>query len=416
MRLLWILPVFWALFLPGSARSDEGQDGGFQPRQEISEPEALDPAEFQPIQPLGTFQPTDIGDSSNPQQQAPGALAPAVDAEPIRQDADSGADDVPSQTVAPAQFQSPSAPKAKSPEPKTTVVPAANAPAFQPVTPGNQSTPPSQPALVEPQNLAQSLYQQSAAPPPTGAIEGVATTLQEALTRRTDPARFAEFVTKYWRLSQSLASYHDALQGGVELVQLPTPRAPYQQALLQRARTAAEAEVRQARLGAIASQWELAEQMTGEAVLPLPTDVPLTAAYKSKFEAVFAGRAAPVGARRLDATFGPRLAVVEGRAAAVVAAENAFAAAADSYANGQIDLAAALGEHSRLQSARREFLQSVYEYNVDIAEYAWLAAGPNRTPETIAGMLVERKKPAGEPASTNLAAPAAKNVVQKPQR
>jgi hypothetical protein len=246
-------------------------------------------------------------------------------------------------------------------------------------------------------------------------MEGVAMNLQEALTRRTDPARYAEFVKSYWKLAQSLASYHDTLQGGVELAQIPAPRVPYQQALLQRARAAAEAEVRQARLDAIASQWELSDQMSGEPVLPLPTDMPLVAAYKSKFEAVFSGRTAPVGARRLDAAFAPRLALIEGRAAAVVAAENAFAAAADSYANGQIDIATALGEHARLQSARREFLESVYEYNASIADYAWLAAGPNRTPETIAGMLVERRKPAVESAAS-LAAPAPKNVVQKPGR
>jgi hypothetical protein len=236
-------------------------------------------------------------------------------------------------------------------------------------------------------------------------------TLEQALSQRADPARYAEFVKGYWKLSQSLGSYHDALQSGVELTQLPAPRAPHLQASLQSARADAEAEIRQAKLTAVTSQWELSEQMSGEAALPLASDLPLMAAYKSKFEAVFAGRTYPVGARRLDATFGARLALLEGRAQAVVAAENAFAAAADAYRSGQSDLAVVLGEHAGLQAARREFLTSVYDYNAAIADYAWLAAGPNRSPETIAGMLVERRK---EP-QANVAGSAKQNVVQKPR-
>jgi hypothetical protein len=216
-------------------------------------------------------------------------------------------------------------------------------------------------------------------------------TLQQALTRRTDPTRYAEFVKVYWRLSQLLAVYHDALQGAAELAQLPQPRVAYQQALLQAAGAAAEAEVRQARLLALTSQGELADHMAGTAA-PLPQDTPLTGAYKSKFEAVFAGRTPPAGARRLHETFDARLAVIEARAASVVAAENAFAAVANAYANGQLTVSDVLREHARLQADRREFLRSVYDYNAAIAEYAYLAAGPNRTPEIIASMLVERKK------------------------
>jgi hypothetical protein len=401
MRISWIFPVFGALLLAAAAAGDETQEGGFQPVE--GEAPAVNSSEFQPRQPLGAFQPTDIADPQ-PEPEPPGALSPAPDATPLRDKPAPLSAEEPSQTVAPAQFQSPLQPKTKT-EPKTTIVPAASAPAFQ-TPPGNQSPP----AAGEPQNLPQSLYQQSLVAPPTGAVEGTAMTLEETLTRRIDPSRYAEFVKSYWGVSQSVARYHDALQSNVELAQIPSPRAPYQQALLQAARASAEAEVRQAKLAAVTSQWELAEQMSGDAPLPLPSDVPLTAAYKSKFEAVFAGRTPPQGARGLDATFAPRLALIEGRAAAVVAAENAFAAGADAYAKGQVDISAALAEHARLQSARREFLASVYDYNVAIADYAWLAAGPNRAPETIAGMLVERRKES--PAS--IAGPAKQNVVQKP--
>jgi hypothetical protein len=264
-----------------------------------------------------------------------------------------------------------------------------------------------QPPAAEPQSLAQSLYQQSLAPPPSGAIQGTAITLQQALARRTDPLRYAEFVKSYWKLSQALANYHDAIQGAAELARVPQPRAPFQQALLQADRATAEAEVRQSRLEAMTAQAELAEQMTGGTAPPLPQDVPLTAAYKSKFEAVFAGRVPPPGARKLHEAFEPRLAVVEARAAAVVSVENAFAAVADAYTNGQADPAIAFQEHAHLRAARREFLQSVYDYNAGIADYAWLAAGPNRTPDTIASMLVERKRPLAmqEAAPANFVAP-----------
>jgi hypothetical protein len=223
-------------------------------------------------------------------------------------------------------------------------------------------------------------------------------------------------VKSYWKLSRAVADFHDAMQAAGELTRFPQPRAPFQQAMLQAARAAAEAALRHLRLEAVVAQWELAEQMTGGTEPPLPQDVPLTSAYKSKFDAVFAGRVPPPGARQLHETFEPQLAVIEARAAAVVSVENAFAAVADAYANGQADPAIALQEHARLQAARREFLQSVYEYNAAIAEYAWLAAGPNRTAETISSMLVERKRPttSSEAAPANFVAPAAQGALRSP--
>jgi hypothetical protein len=368
-----------------AARGQEGSQGGgaFVPQGKANPPAPE-------RQPLGAFQPTDIGSPSaaESQPEPPKALAPDLEAAPVRGLNEPLQLGESSQSVAPAQFQSPATPGVKSKtDPKTTVVPAASAPALQPVTPLEQTTPP------ESQNVAQSLYQQSLAPPTSGAIEGAPLGLQQGLAQRTDSSRYAEYVKSYWKLSQLLASYHDALQAATELTRIPQPRAAHHQALLQAAGAATEAEVRQARLQAVSAQWELSEQMGSQTTPPLPQDAPLTSAYKSKFEAVFAGRAAPAGARRLDATFDVRLAVIEARASAVLASENAFGSLVTSYGSGQGDIADVLRQHAVLQAARREFLRSVYDYNAAIADYAWLAAGPNRSPETIAGMLVERKKP-----------------------
>ena len=80
---------------------------------------------------------------------------------------------------------------------------------------------------------------------------------------------------------------------------------------------------------------------------------------------------------------------------------------AEGYAAGQTQLEDVLRWHERLRSVRHAFLTSVYEYNASIADYAYLAAGPGRSPETIAAMLVERKKPVANNsvAPANFAAP-----------
>lgn len=406
MRPWWNVPLLgMALWAPLAVAEETTAPDQPSPSQASQPTEAAQDDDFQPRRPLGAFQPTDVGDPAAPNAgpMPPEQLAPELDAAPLRTlgeepPAAAQPNEPPAQTVAPAQFQAPvqpaNAPAAVA-EPKTTIVPGAATPALQPVAP---QTPPAadQP---EPQNLAQSLYQQAISPPMTGAIAGAPLSLRAALTRRTDPTRYGEFVGAYWKLSQSLAAYHEALQGSVELSRLPQARLPHQQALLQAATTAAEVEVRQARLHALSAQWDLAERMTGEVAAPLPEDLPLLSAYRSKFEAVFASRVPPAGARRLHETFDARLALLEGRAAAVVASENAFAALADAYGQGQLDLSDVLREHARLHAARREFLRSVYDYNAAIADYAYLAAGPHRSPEIIVSMLVERPKPVTQQAA-----------------
>lgn len=404
MRHWLILAVLGLGMLAAAARGEEGSSAGgaFVPQGKPN-PAAPASGDLPNRQPLGAFQPTDIGSPNlgSPTQgnqnqgqggedepEPPKTLAPELDAAPVRGLNNSLQLNDSPQSVAPAQFQSPAAPPAKAKtDPKTTVVPAASAPVLQPVTPTEPQ------AASEPQNLAQQLYQQSLAPPASGAIQGTPLGLQQGLAQRTDSSRYAEYVKSYWKLSQLLAAYNDALQSALEMTRIPQPRTPHHQALLQAAGAAAEAEVRQARLQVISAQWELSDQMTATGTPPLPQDAPLTSAYKAKFDAVFAGRVAPAGARRLDATFDARLAVIEGRAAAVLASENAFGAIVEDYGKGQGDLNDVLRQHTLLQNARREFLRNVYDYNAAIAEYAWLAAGPNRSPETIAGMLVERKKP-----------------------
>jgi hypothetical protein len=408
MRCFRFLPVLGVILLGivvVAVADDNATPGGAGPGD--AEAASSGPAlggGFRSVQPLGTFQPTDIsgggfseaGAPNLTEPQPPQSLEPDPQAAPVqnpppRQPA-AGA----FQEVAPAQFQTPAAPKT-APEPKTSVTPGA-APPLQGAAPSaGAANANGAAAPAEPQSLAQSLYQQAITAPASGALTGSALSLHQALSRRTDSSRYAEFVKAYWKLSQSLGTYYEAIQGVSELSRLPAPRVAHHQALLQAAIATAQAEAQQAKVAAVAAQWALAEQMTGEAAATIPQDAPLIAEYKSKFDAVFSGRLPPAGARRLHETFDARLALIEARAASTVAVENAFAALADGYAGGQIDLANVLNEHIRLQTARREFLRGVYDYNADIADYAYLAAGPHRSADIIVSMLVERKKPVVAP-------------------
>ncbi|MBW3597364.1 MAG: hypothetical protein KY475_08825 [Planctomycetes bacterium] len=398
MRCLWLPPLCAAIVFSSAVQGQQPQP---LDRPAAQAPENPADSAFPARQPLGAFQPTDIGlGNSQPEAEPepPGILSPDPQAAPADGQGDRSVLVDEPQTVAPAQFQSPAAPK-KTAEPKTRVVPGA-APAFQPVEP---ETPPHQP---ESPSLSQSLYQQAITPPASGALAGSPLTLHEALVRRADAARYAEFVKAYWTLSRSLASYYESVQGASELSRLPQSRLPVEQALLQAARASAEAELRQWRLEAQSAQHDLAEQFSATpSDAPLPADLPLVSAYKSKFEAVFAGRTPPRGARRLHETFDARLSLIEARAGELVAVENAYASLADAYAAGQSPLDTVLRQHARLQASRHAFLRSVYDYNASIAEYAYHAAGPNRSPETIASMLVERKKTDNNIAPANFAAP-----------
>jgi hypothetical protein len=393
MRPAWHMWIFAAVFLgAASLTAQEPEPAAGPPNEAPADPAFREPNPIDssfPARPsLGSFQPTDIGlgdEEPHRGPMPPQILSPEPDAAPAGGEQPRPQFDEVPQDVAPAQFQSPASPKAAA-EPKTTVIPKSAAPAFQPVEPEGETKQP------ESKSLAQSLYQQAITKPASGALTGSPLALQEALTRRADSSRYAEFVKAYWELSRSLGAYYESVQGASELSRLPQPRQAIEQGLLEAARAAAEADLRQRRLHAIAAQLELAEQFSSvPSQAPLPADLPLVSAYKSKFEAVFSGRTPPRGARRLHETFEPRQALIEARAAEVVAVENAFAALAEAYADGQAPLDAVLRQHEQLQAARHGFLRSVYDYNAAIADYAWLAAGPGRSPETIASMLVERK-------------------------
>jgi hypothetical protein len=154
---------------------------------------------------------------------------------------------------------------------------------------------------------------------------------------------------------------------------------------------AADARAQQAKLAAVATQQDLADAafMPASDTLPIPIDLPFTGAYRTNFDALFAGRTAPAGLRRIDRTIPLYQQLVEARATSVTSAGEALQRVSEAYQTGQLGLTDMLSAISLLHVQQREFLAVVRDYNYSIADYALAVAGPGVNREIIVSMLIE---------------------------
>ncbi len=67
--------------------------------------------------------------------------------------------------------------------------------------------------------------------------------------------------------------------------------------------------------------------------------------------------------------------------------------AEEAHAHGEADIRTVLACHEDLHKQRRDFLNAVYNYNLDVAEYAAIVAAPGTPEDKFVAMLI-RPKPA----------------------
>ena len=199
-------------------------------------------------------------------------------------------------------------------------------------------------------------------------------------------------IQAYWRLSRATSNYNWALDEQKRLDQVVSNRGSVDGPMLSTVRAAAAARATEADLEKTFATAALARAPTLNISGLAPSDHPLVGPYHTYYSQIFANR--PVGRTwEIDRTLPVRLKAINDRAAAVQSAVSAVHYAEQAHAAGEVDLRTVLACHEALHTQRRDFLDAVLQYNLDIGEYA-LAAAPVGTPaDKIAAMLIPVKQP-----------------------
>jgi hypothetical protein len=253
-------------------------------------------------------------------------------------------------------------------------------------------------------NASAELLASALATPAAGALEGRPLPLADALGRGSTSVRRLEVAALYWKLSLATADYHWSLLEFDQLNALPGNKDPIDAPLLASALAATHAHVLEARAAAVTLQQELADAI-GQPTQPLPLTVeqPLVGPYRTEFDTIFAGRAAPGRSRAIHRALPHWREAVDLRASAVQAAASAVPAAEEVFVKEKTGITTALFANQVLSTQRRAFLNAVRAYNAEIVEYASYVAGPTTSTATLVSMLTRSKpnKLSGGGASTS---------------
>lgn len=224
------------------------------------------------------------------------------------------------------------------------------------------------------------------------ADEGTDVALVDLLRRIGDSGSRQRAVQSYWRLCLAIAEQNFARHEVRYLSELPRPQSQLEESLLTAEVTRAQARQATAALNVLELQEDLGDagrlEITG---LPRPVDRPFVGQYATHFETLFANRTAPTRLKRIDRRLPHQLEVIERRAEAVAAGEQAASQLAQAYGNGEAGLNHVLDSLEQLSRTRRELLADVLSYNEQIAEYSFAVVRPDVPPESLLGTLIRRE-------------------------
>ncbi len=224
---------------------------------------------------------------------------------------------------------------------------------------------------------------------PGGAtVTGQPLTLLAALSTTADRRVQSEIVRAYWRLFEAVAEYRYALHYARSVE--PLRGRGHEEPSLRACRAAAAAQVRQSELDAARAQHELAAllRLPADAPLPLCADRPYAGAYETHFKDQFAGRTPPEAARLADKLLPLQRQVIDDRAEAVQAAEDAARAVSDDYQIARSDALAVAACSRELQRQRQALLGAACAYDRTIADYVFLVVPLGKSPQDLVGCLI----------------------------
>lgn len=241
--------------------------------------------------------------------------------------------------------------------------------------------------------LAERLWRTGLEQADASAFQGNPESLLDTIRAMRDTASQMAAIKAYWRLSAAIVQLTFAEEEATVLGKAAEPKSDYERAVLAAARAGALARQQEAQLAVTTAQFELLERAmkSAEGALPWPTDLPLVASYRTNFEALFAGRTAPPQLLRIHKTLPVMLQVLEGRAEAASAHNNAVRQVAVNYESGQVSLKELLTAVDGWREQRTAFVAGVLRYNEQITDYALSVVGPLADPSTIISTLINWK-------------------------
>ncbi|MCG8448551.1 MAG: hypothetical protein MI725_03095 [Pirellulales bacterium] len=219
----------------------------------------------------------------------------------------------------------------------------------------------------KPSQLLESLAKRS----PTSQLTGTPLTLNEALQGAQSRDQQSHRIQLYWKLAFAVTEYDLALRELTELSAL-------QQSVLQPGRTWEEAQgvlqttIETRQLTAKALQYQLQRELgrVGDRALPLPSDLPYCGAYNTRYTEIFADRQEPEAAE-LHELIATECDGLRQQAAAVTAARQ-WLDMVSKQRSSQSDGAELLQAFQSFARSRLLFLQTVSDYNSNIARYCEL--------------------------------------------
>ncbi|MEM8944846.1 MAG: hypothetical protein AAGD11_06645 [Planctomycetota bacterium] len=239
--------------------------------------------------------------------------------------------------------------------------------------------------VVKPVDLLRSLVQSTGQPQSPQANKlPLSEAVQGAQSRREQSER----VRLYWQLSRAVSDFRLA---ALEAMHLQTQR----NGLLQPSAdwtTALQAANGRKQIASAAvkiAQLRLHQAMgrSGEAALPLPTDLPHCGAYQTKYDQIFQGRGSPEARQLVDLLSMRHKQLAQ--ASADTSAALQWHRLVSQQRGAQTDDRLLLKAYEQLALQRRAFVAAAYSYNQDIARYTDLAVPQEVGTVRLVAMLIQ---------------------------
>lgn len=219
--------------------------------------------------------------------------------------------------------------------------------------------------------------------------EGRPVSLLEALSSATGRDR-REVVRAYWQLACSMLDFQFRSEEAQMLEQAAEAVGGAGTAELRAGLAAATARRTEAQVRVIEAQQQLATMLQPAlgGQLPWAGDAPHAGPYRTRFDELFVGRPAPPQAALLHRILPLRHQEVAARAEAAQAASQAASQSLQAFTTGRLEPLQFVSDVSLLASVRRTLIDSLRQYNSEIADYALgVTAAPQV--QTVAAMLIK---------------------------
>lgn len=318
-----------------------------------------------------------LAPASAPPREAPPAPPPPIPSSPATSTGPQASDGT-------VSVLAPSPP----PPPLSVAPPAVSAP--------NASAPPA----LSPPNAAAVLVARGLAPPyaPIPGEEALAprpVPLLEALERSGDRSRRLWITQAYWKLAAASLRHRFAVEAE-ERLSLVAPGGSAED-LVHLELSLETARGRSAGAGAelVAAQQELADlvRLPVTDAPAMAADHPLSLAYQTHFETIFASRPATGRVRAIHRQLPLQHRAVVARAQATYAAVERFNSMETLNAQGKKPLGAVITANEGIVTQQEAFVDAVLDYNLAIAEYVMAVADLSVPDERFAAMLIGQPLP-----------------------